>query len=163
MFTDISTEKPQFSMFRSFFINLADLTAAQRSRFVCAAGDCHVPEHWSLATCQECEDSNFYNDAAMNCTYHYGNLIDGGHSLKKFKAQAKRYNGANYSDHGHLVQYHAVLQGQIFLTFLFVVRNFLVSQARDTRLIFSGVSNYLMVESRNIVETPIAICLQEYC
>jgi hypothetical protein len=98
MFTDISTEKPQFSMFRSFFINLADLTAAQRSRFVCAAGDCHVPEHWSLATCQECEDSNFYNDAAMNCTYHYGNLIDGGHSLKKFKAQAKRYSGANYSE-----------------------------------------------------------------
>lgn len=74
------------------------MTAAQKSRFVCPGGDCQIPEHWSLATCQKCEDDKFFDDVDMNCTYHYGNLVDRGHTLGEFKSLANMYNGANYSE-----------------------------------------------------------------
>ena len=85
---------------REFYHLLPNLTSEFESRFVCPAGDCRIPEHWSLATCGECQEGVTRDDTDMNCEYSYPSpkVIKVITDLQEFKEVVKLTKGEFYED-----------------------------------------------------------------
>ncbi|KAF2792011.1 hypothetical protein K505DRAFT_279589 [Melanomma pulvis-pyrius CBS 109.77] len=108
---------PQHALQKAWYSSLPE---EEKSRFVCANGDCRIPEHWSLALCKECDEEIVLDDVALGCNYTYrpyNNAFRLNGNLQEFKEQVKAYNGANYSESYVTCFTQRLLENVSFITY----------------------------------------------